>query len=1037
MPMKPFLTLPLVLCALVFGGTPAAAATFTTNTLIAVGDMSYDGQDIVVSFCVLTVNGDHAFNSLRAVGGGVVTHAGGNTNNRLNLTISQDVYVDATSAIDVSGSGFGTSSGSGGATNSGAGGGYGGVGGSGSGGAGGLAYGSITAPADLGSGGGPGYMSSGGSGGGTIWLTVGGTLRMDGLLAANGVGCPSDFKYGGGGSGGSIYLTAATVSGSGVIRAEGGTGNGQGGGGGGRVAIYADTNNFAGAVSARGGTGSQNGGAGTIFTKLTAQALASLLVDNGSNWGQLTPVSAPVPLQLTLSNCATVYPLSPLTVHSLHLATNTVLTFIQQTGLVLTVLSDAIVDRGGAIDVSGKGFGSSSGPGGATNSGAGGGYGGVGGSSSGGAGGQAYGSITAPVDLGSGGGPGYASSGGSGGGAIWLTVGGTLHVDGLLAANGVGCPTDFKYGGGGSGGSIYLTATTVSGSGAIRAEGGTGGGQSGGGGGGGGRIAIYFDTNIFAGQITAYGGPVTSGPPGGAGTIFTKSSSATRGLVLIDGGGANGITRLNSSFWPQGQVFDLTIAGGARLYPEVPLSFYDLVISSGASVSCDGGLSTGVYLAAFGNLRMDTNTSIDVTGCGYGGSGGTGAGASGAGGGYGGKGGGSGGGAMYGSASEPVDLGSGGGPGYMSGGGSGGGAIHLCVAGAFQLDGILKADGVASGGDYRLGGAGSGGSVYVTSGSLTGAGSISAQGGSGGQGGGGGGRIAVYTTNTYGGSASISAAGGTGGDASRNGQNGTVSIGSVIPALQVSGSSPTGAVTRLVGTIGLAFNSAVAPGSFTADDVVINTPSGQIPQNQIAINAAGGPLFTIVFPLQTNLGQYQVQVGPNITNLYGQPMGSAFLGTFSIQQPAIQGTVRTTNGWPVRGLTVRSLDGLVTATTDTNGNYSLVVAPGWTGTIFPQLVGASFVPANRSYSGLSTNQTGQDYSLAMGVQPLSTIALHGSTLSVSWPTIPGLHYQMKRSEDLKVWEDYDSLQTGTGGPLSVSFDIRSTPHSFFRSVASP
>ena len=253
----------------------------------------------------------------------------------------------------------------------------------------------------------------------------------------------------------------------------------------------------------------------------------------------------------------------------------------------------------------------------------------------------------------------------------------------------------------------------------------------------------------------------------------------------------------------------------------------------------------------------------------------------------------------------------------------------------------------------------------------------------------------------------------------------------------MSGSSPTGAVTRLVGTIGLAFNSAVAPGSFTADDVVINTPSGQIPQNQIAINAAGGPLFTIVFPLQTNLGQYQVQVGPNITNLYGQPMGSAFLGTFSIQQPAIQGTVRTTNGWPVRGLTVRSLDGLVTATTDTNGNYSLVVAPGWTGTIFPQLVGASFVPANRSYSGLSTNQTGQDYSLAMGVQPLSTIALHGSTLSVSWPTIPGLHYQMKRSEDLKVWEDYDSLQTGTGGPLSVSFDIRSTPHSFFRSVASP
>jgi hypothetical protein len=926
-----FTSVALTLCVLALARTPAAGITFTNSTLIAAGDTSYDGQDIVVNHCVLTVNGTHAFNSLQAISGALVTHAGGDANNRAHLTVAQNVYVDPASAIDVSGMGFGTSGGPGGGTNGGTAGGYGGYGGGYGSTSGGLAYGSITAPTDLGSGGASGYMSPGGNGGGAVWLPVGGALQVDGLLAACGVESPGDYMMGGAGSGGSVYLTAGTLAGSGAIRADGGIGHGQGGGGGGRMAIYAGAYSFSGTVSARGGTGSQTGGAGTIFTKLNGQALGSLLVDNGANWGQPTPVSAPVSLQLSLSNCATVCPQGTMTVYSLHLATNTILTCLNgQTGLVLTVLEDAWMDRGSVFTVDGAGFNSTSGPGGATNAGTGGSYGGQGGSYGNGSGGPTYGLITAPVDAGSGGGTGYMSNGGRGGGAIRLDVSGKLQLDGLLTANGLGSPGDYKMGGGGSGGGLFLTVGTLSGNGVIQANGGSGGAQ---GAGGGGRIALYFNTNSFAGPVTACGGSVTSGQPGGAGTVFTKASAAAHGLVLIDNGGTNGTTRLDSSLWPSGQVFDLTVAGADRVYARGLLSVNDLVLASGASLTCDAGSSAGVSLTALGSVRIDTNTSINVTGDGYGSGSGPGYGGGGAGGGYGGAGGGSGGGGTYGSSYAPVDLGSGGGGGYMSSGGSGGGVIRLCVAGALQLDGSLEANGVASSGDYAMGGAGSGGSIYVTVSSFVGTGLINAQGGSGGQGGGGGGRIAVYSLNTPTFTGTSSAAGGTGGDAGRNGQNGTVYLG-------------TGVV-------------------------------------------------------------------------------------------AISGAVNTTNGWPVRGLTIQTLDASASTLTDTNGMYTLLVAPGWSGTIQPQLAGASFLPANRLYSTLSANEAGQDYSLLSNLQPSSTVTLRASALSMTWPSIPGLHYQVKNSDDLKTWLDYNSPQIGTGGTLTNSYDTHSAPRSFFRLVVSP
>ncbi len=105
---------------------------------------------------------------------------------------------------------------------------------------------------------------------------------------------------------------------------------------------------------------------------------------------------------------------------------------------------------------------------------------------------------------------------------------------------------------------------------------------------------------------------------------------------------------------------------------------------------------------------------------------------------------------VYGSVSNPVTMGSGGGSGQGIGG-SGGGALFMNVSGTLALSGKLSANG--GDGGYRAGG-GSGGSVWVKSATIEGDGMLTADGGNGGNegGGGGGGRIALdVTENLFGG----------------------------------------------------------------------------------------------------------------------------------------------------------------------------------------------------------------------------------------------------------------------------------------------
>lgn len=143
-------------------------------------------------------------------------------------------------------------------------------------------YGDFRTPTNIGAGGG----SAGFCGGGAVYLAVTGTATVDGSISAQPTASTTEgIRFG---AGGSIYLSAASIEGSGTINASGrgSQTGGRSGGGGGRVALHvtgADSLALPRAkVTATGTVGAWNtsGGAGTVFVKTRNQTNGTLIVDD-------------------------------------------------------------------------------------------------------------------------------------------------------------------------------------------------------------------------------------------------------------------------------------------------------------------------------------------------------------------------------------------------------------------------------------------------------------------------------------------------------------------------------------------------------------------------------------------------------------------------------------------------------------------------------------------------------------------------------------------------------------------------------------
>ncbi len=447
--------------------------------------------------------------------------------------------------------------------------------------------------------------------------------------------------------------------------------------------------------------------------------------------------------------------------------------------------------------------------------------------------------------------------------------------------------------------------------------------------------------------------------------------------------------------------------------------------SGGGNYSPSSGGSGGGFFQFFvtGTLQHDgLITANGGNGSGPGGGGGSG---------------GATGGMTNGAAARPTDFGSGGGTGASAnpGGSAGGGAIRISVGGTLNLDGTLSANGDA--GQQDNSGGGAGGSLWISANTLTGLGTISVAGGNGdlwNGGGGGGGRIAIYSpTNLFAGVTNL-----TGGVGAMNGQPGTLFLAAVPVDFLIGAQSPTGTVANTVSYVDLFFNEAVDPASVSAAAFTLTTPAGVM----ATANLSAAPLdwapsaVRVSFPLQNLLGNYSLQVAPFITNILGQPLAQSFTGNFTITLPTISGTVNDTNGAPVAGVLVQPGQGLIGATTDTNGVYSIGVPSGWVGTLTPFLGTNVFVPGTLSFYNVGSSLTNQNFLMVTSIAPDISSSLSGTNLSIGWSGISGVTYQAWSSTNLVDWAAYGGTIPGTNGPMQFVFPLDASPGMFFRIGAS-
>ncbi len=767
-----------LLCALAPLGAAAGTVTFTTNTLIDTTNLTYEGQDLVVQGCTVTVNGPHTFNSLSLQNAGVLTQSPTTTSQgySLQVTVTGKLTVDATSRIDVSGTGYPANYTLGNTTvnaSSGfSGGSYGGFGPSRNGTANSV-YGDYRNPNELGSGGSNGGYGGGGAGGGLVRITAG-SAQIDGQVLANGQ-MPGQC---GSGSGGGIYLKVGTFSGGGLIAANGGDGNGWYGtpGGAGRVAIFYDTLsgfNLLTNVTAHGGASHDgfSAGVGTVYWQQTGQPGQLLIASHGTQvagWtplGQATDPALAVGTLIVSGTNVEAAPQHQMPIQAGYVSVLNGANLTQQPttptetySLLLTVTNNLVVDTNSTIDVSGTGYPPNYTLGdtitNASSGFSGGSYGGLGPSRYGGSANAVYGDYHNPNELGSGGANDGYGGGGAGGGLLRITAG-TAQIDGAILANGQ-VPAKCASG---SGGGIYFKVGTLSGVGQIAVDGGDGNGWYGTPGGGG-RVAIFYDVASgfdLVNKVTALGGAPYDGFYAAVGTVYLQQTGQPGQLLITTHGQPTGQwTPLGSTNDTVFAVDSLVLSGSdmvAATASGAPIQTTNLSLLNGATLTHLPTTPRQAYslqLNVVSNLVVDVASAIDVSGLGYpanytlgdtttNASSGFSAGS------YGGLGPSRYGGSanpVYGDFRNPNELGSGGANDGYTGGGAGGGLVRI-TAGSAKIDGEILANGQMPGQCAS----GSGGGVYLKVGTLSGAGQMAVNGGDGnGWYGtpGGGGRVAIY-----------------------------------------------------------------------------------------------------------------------------------------------------------------------------------------------------------------------------------------------------------------------------------------------------
>lgn len=261
----------------------------------------------------------------------------------------------------------------------------------------------------------------------------------------------------------------------------------------------------------------------------------------------------------------------------------------------------------------------------------------------------------------------------------------------------------------------------------------------------------------------------------GSRTFFQGPSSLTFTNFVFYGAQNHGTSNALSALTFTDTV-GLTLTQSSHLYTSVSSTIASLSISSNSSISASGkGCAGTTDDVGRGPSETTGVCASSVTGYGpyrWGG------------GGHGGSGGnyGEGAGSTYGSSASPSLVGSSGGGGAGTAGANGGGRIRLNITGALSNSGTISAAG-QSASVLLAQSAGSGGSIWITSGSISGSGTYTVAGGTGSQqgAGGGGGRMNVSFSSGASTTATFDVSGGAGGEFS--GGSGAGQAGSFLSVL--------------------------------------------------------------------------------------------------------------------------------------------------------------------------------------------------------------------------------------------------------------
>ena len=235
-----------------------------------------------------------------------------------------------------------------------------------------------------------------------------------------------------------------------------------------------------------------------------------------------------------------------------------------------------------------------------------------------------------------------------------------------------------------------------------------------------------------------------------------------------------------------------------------------------------------------------------------------------------------------------------------------------------------------------------------------------------------------------------------------------------------------------VSVVTLSFSAAVDPSSLSSSDVQIITPTGPLAQSNFVISASGSTSYRVSFPQQTAVGDYTVQVGPAIQDLFGFSMAQPYTGTFTISLPTIQGTVSDTNGLPVAGVLLSPSGSVSPAVTAADGTYTIGAPPATTFTLTPVKAGLYFIPASRSYTNVPASLPNQNYVAVTALTGNLHASLQNTNLLLRCYGLAGVNYRLLSSTNLVQWLPYTDWLPGTNGPVDVLAPITAEPVKFFR-----